>query len=141
MSIVRWQPFREMDDLFRQYAPLFGRSQLNGEGEWSPAANITESEKEYLIKADLPEVKKEDVKITLENDVITISGERKNVKEHKDENEIRVESLYGSFTRSFSLPKNVDAKGIRAETKDGTLRVHIPKAEAAQQKTVAIEVK
>ena len=110
-------------------------------GTWSPVADITETDKEYLIKAELPEVKKEDVKITLENGVITITGERKHEKEQTDENEIRVESFYGSFARSFSLPDNIDPKGIKAESKDGVLRVRIPKTPAAESKKIAIEVK
>jgi HSP20 family protein len=81
------------------------------------------------------------VKITLDNGVITISGERRHEKEKKDENEIRIESFYGTFSRSFSLPENVDAKGIRAEAKDGVLRVRIPKTETAKAKPISIEVK
>ena len=144
MSLIRWEPFREMDDFFRQYSPLFGRTALRGSsergGEWAPAANISETDKEYLIKAELPEVKKEDVKITLENGVITISGERKQQKEAKDENEIRVESFYGTFTRSFSLPENIDPSGVRAESKDGVLKVRIPKKEASKPKAISVQV-
>lgn len=140
MSLIRWEPMREMDEYFRQYSPFFGRVQRKENGGWTPTANISETDKEYLIKAELPEVKKEDVKITLAGDVITISGERKHEKEQKDENEIRVESFYGSFSRSFSLPDNVDTKGIRAESKDGVLRVHIPKSEVAKPKSITIAV-
>ena len=89
----------------------------------------------------MPEVKKEDVNITLNEGVLTISGERKQEKEEKDANEIRMESFYGTFSRSFVLPNNVDAAGIRAESKDGVLRVHVPKKEAAKPKTIAIDVK
>jgi HSP20 family protein len=143
MNITRWEPFREMEDMFRQYSPFFARAlRRNGEGaEWSPVADITETEKEYLIKAELPEVKKEDVKITLDNGVITISGERRQEKEEKDANEIRVESFYGTFSRSFSLPENIDAKAIAAEAKDGVLKVRIPKTKVAAPKKIAIEIK
>lgn len=145
MSLIRWEPFREMDDFFRQVSPMFGRSALRGLSErgteWAPTANISETDKEYLIKAELPEVKKEDVKITLENGVITISGERKQEKEAKDENEIRVESFYGTFSRSFSLPENIDAGAVRAESKDGVLKIHIPKKEASKPKSITVEVK
>jgi len=144
MNITRWEPFREMEDLFRQYSPLLGRSLRRSGGEvdkWAPVADISETDKEYLIKAELPEVKKEDVKITLDDGVITIAGERRHEKEHKDENEIRIESFYGTFARSFSLPENVDAKNIKAETKDGVLRVRIPKTEPSKAKPVSIEVK
>lgn len=144
MNIARWEPFREMEEFFRQNSPFFGRAlRRNGGdvGNWAPVADISETDGEYLIKAELPEVKKEDVKITLDNGVITISGERRHEKEKKDENEIRIESFYGTFSRSFSLPENVDAKGIRAETKDGVLRVRIPKTETAKAKPISIEVK
>jgi HSP20 family protein len=143
MKVTRWEPFREMEDMFRQYSPLFSRAlgREGGEGiEWKPVADISESDKEFLIKAELPEVKKEDVKITLNDGAITISGERKHEKEHKDENEIRVESFYGTFSRSFSLPENIDAKGIRAESKDGVLRIHVPKTEISKSKPIHIEV-
>jgi len=144
MNITRWEPFREMEGLLRQYTPLLGRPLRLTEREaveWTPVADISETDKEYLIKAELPEVKKEDVKITLDGDVITLTGERRHEKEHKDENEIRVESFYGTFSRSFSLPDNIDASAIRAETKDGVLRVHIPKTEVSKTKPISIEVK
>jgi HSP20 family protein len=143
MNITRWEPFREMEDMFRQYSPFFARAlRRNGEGtEWSPVADITETDKEYLIKAELPEVKKEDVKVTLDNGVITISGERRQEKEQKEANEIRIESFYGTFSRSFSLPDNIDAKSIQAESKDGVLKVRIPKTKAAEPKKIAVEVK
>jgi len=143
MNLTRWEPFREMEEMFRQYSPFVSPAvrRRSEEATWAPVSNIVETDKEYLIKAELPEVRKEDVKIMLEDGVITISGERKHEKEHKDENEIRVESFYGSFSRSFSLPENVDAKNIRAESKDGVLKVHIPKTEAAKARPIAIEVK
>jgi HSP20 family protein len=141
MSLIRWEPLREMDEFFRQYSPFFGRERQRDAGGWTPTANVTESEREFLIKAELPEVQKEDVKITLDGDVITISGERKKEREEKNANEIRVESFYGTFSRSFRLPDNVDVNGIKAESKDGVLRLHIPKTEAAKPKAIAIEVK
>ncbi len=144
MNITRWEPFREMEDIFRQYSPLFSRAvrRNGGEGlEWSPVANVTETDKEFLIKAELPDVKREDIKVSVADGVITISGERKREKEHKDENEIRIESYYGTFSRTFSLPDNVDTKAIRAESKDGVLRVHVPKTESAKTKPVQVEVK
>lgn len=145
MSITRWEPFREVEDMFRQYSPLFSRALRRAEGEdgkWRPVADISETDKEYVIKAELPEVKKEDVKVTLADGMLTIAGERRHEKEHKAENEIRVESFYGTFARSFSLPENIDTKGIRAESKDGVLRVRIPKTEASKaQQAQSIEVK
>lgn len=144
MNITRWEPFREMEDFFRQYSPMLGRSLRRSGGEetnWTPLADIAETDKEYLIKAELPEVKKEDVKITLEDGVITLTGERRHEKEQKDENDIRVESFYGTFSRSFALPDNVDPNGVRAESKDGVLRVHIPKKQASKTKPISIEIK
>lgn len=144
MNITRWEPFREVEDMFRQYSPFFARA-LHREGDdakWRPLADISETDKEYLIKAELPAVKKEDVKVTLDDGVLTITGERRHEEEHKAENEIRVESFYGTFSRSFSLPENIDVKSIQAESKDGVLRVRIPKTEASKaQKAVSIEVK
>lgn len=144
MSITRWEPFREMEDMFRRYSPFFARPMRREGGEmieWTPVADISESDKEFLIKAELPEVKKEDVKVTLQDGALTISGERKHEKKQKGENEIRVESFYGAFTRTFSLPDNIDPKGIHAEAKDGVLRVHVPKVEGAKSAGTQIEVK
>ena len=144
MNVIRWEPFREVDELFRQYSPLFNRALRRNSaeaGQWTPVADNSETDQEYVIKTELPEVKKEDVQVMLDHGVITISGERKHEKEHKDANEIRIESFYGTFSRSFSLPENIDAKGIRAEAKDGVLRVRIPKTQATAPRTVSIEVK
>lgn len=144
MNITRWEPFREMEQMIRQYSPFFSRP-LRREGddtiEWTPVADISETDKEFLIKAELPEVKKEDVKVTLQDGSITISGERKHEQKQKGENEIRVESFYGAFSRTFSLPENVDTKGIHAEAKDGVLRVHVPKVEGKQSAATQIEIK
>ncbi|MES1191470.1 MAG: Hsp20/alpha crystallin family protein [Steroidobacter sp.] len=142
MNIVNWEPFREMENLFNRYSRLVRRTDLNGDMDsWTPSADITETDKEYLIKANLPEVKKEDVKVTLESGALTISGERKQEKQEKGENEIRVESLYGSFSRSFMLPDNVDAANVRAESRDGVLKIHIPKKEAAKPRSITVDVK
>ena len=140
MSLIRWEPIHEMDEFFRQYSPFISRGRRDENKEWTPTANISETDKEYLIKAELPEVKKEDVKITLNDGVMTISGERKREIEDKGSNEIRIESFYGTFSRSFSLPDNVDIQAIRADSRDGVLRVHVPKTEAVKPKSIAIEV-
>lgn len=142
MNITRWEPFREMEEMFRDFAPSFrGLRRFGGEVEsWRPAADISETDKEYLIKAELPEVKKEDVQITLQDGVITISGERKHEKEHKEANDIRIESFYGSFTRSFALPDNIDPENIKAESKDGVLRIRIPKRAEPKESARKIQV-
>jgi HSP20 family protein len=137
MSLVSWDPFSQMDTLFNRLVPAsFARwpraNATNGERalEWAPSADISETEQEYVIRAELPAVRKEDVKVTLDNGIISINGERKQQKDDKTEKYHRVESFYGTFQRSFSLPDNVNADAIRCDSKDGILTVHIPKKEA-----------
>jgi HSP20 family protein len=108
--------------------------------EWSPLVDITEDEKEYLIKAELPEMKKEDVKLRVENDVLTISGERKLEKEVTGKRHHRIERSYGSFMRSFSLPEDADGSKVSADYKDGVLKVHLPKSEKAKPKAIEVKV-
>jgi HSP20 family protein len=147
MTLIRWEPFRELDDMFARYSPFFGRlaAQRAGAAEerdaaWTPAANISETETEYLIKAELPEVSKEDVKVTVEENVITISGERRKEAEHKDEKVHRVESFYGGFSRSFRLPEDADVAAIQAESRNGMLKVRVPKTPAPKPRTVEVQV-
>jgi len=147
MNLIHWEPFKEADRFFRSFSPtLFTRwpRQFDENGgtkhEWAPAADITESEKEYLVKAELPGVKREDVKVTLADGVLTIEGERKQEKEEKGGKTHRIERFYGSFCRSFTLPENADAQNIRAEGKDGVLSVHVPKLKTEKSKAVAIKV-
>ncbi len=146
MTLVNWSPFREFDDLFSRYGRLPRRQLMsgdNGDSEaaaWRPAANISETEKEYLIKAELPEVSREDVEVSVHDGVITIKGERRMEKTDENETQHRIESFYGSFSRSFSLPADVDENAIQAESKDGVLKVHLPKAEVEQPKAIDIKV-
>jgi HSP20 family protein len=146
MSIVRWDPFGDVDTLFNRLAPHFGRFprlSLEGDGrklEWRPSTDISETDKEYVIRAELPAVKKEDVHVTVDNGMITITGERKQQKEDKSEKFHRVETFYGSFERSFSLPDDVNADAIRCESKEGILTVHLPKNETQKQKPKQINV-
>jgi HSP20 family protein len=143
MNIVRWEPFRELDDFFRRYSPASMRGMpKNGSNDpvWAPSADISETDKEYMIKAELPDVGKDEVKVTFHDGVLTIAGEKKQIKEEKDEVSLRTESFYGMFSRSFELPDGVDEAGIRAESKDGVLRVHVPKKPLAQKKQVQITV-
>lgn len=144
MSLVRWEPFADVDTLFSRLMPgSFGRLALPGNGkkvEWTPSADISETDKEYVIRAELPAVKKEDVQVTYDAGMITIKGERKQQKDEKTEKYHRVESFYGSFERSFSLPDNVNADTIRCESKDGILTVHIPKTETVKHKPKQITV-
>jgi HSP20 family protein len=148
MSLIRWDPFGDVDALFGRLMPSalgrWPRVTLEGNGgrklEWSPSADISETEKEYVIRAELPAVKKEDVQVTLDEGTITIKGERKQQTEDKNEKFHRVESFYGSFERSFSLPDNVNSDAVRCESKDGILTVHIPKTETLKQKPKQITV-
>lgn len=144
----RWDPFKDLEDMERRLSTWFGRPlrRRNGEqealtvAEWSPLVDIEESEKEYLIKAEIPEMKKEDVKIAVQDDVLSISGERKSEKEEKGKKYHRVERSYGSFLRSFTLPDDADGTKITAEYKDGVLRLHLPKSEQATPKAIEVKV-
>jgi HSP20 family protein len=146
MSLIKWQPFGEMDEAFNRLMPsLFARlprvtADNGSKFEWAPSADISETDSEYLIRAELPAVKKEDVKVTLGEGTITISGERKEEKETKNEKFHRVESFRGAFSRSFSVPENIDDKAIRADAKDGVLTVHLPKAKTSTPKTIEVKV-
>lgn len=146
MSLIKWQPFGEFDEAFNRMMPsLFSRfprvgAENGAKFEWAPSADISETDQEYLIRAQLPAVRKEDVKVTLDQGLITIHGERKEEKENRDEKFHRVESFRGAFSRSFSMPDNIDEQAIRADSKDGVLTVHLPKAKASTPKTVEVKV-
>lgn len=132
MSLIRWTPFSEIDSLFNPMTPSLANLQRlalrDGKKlDWAPSADISETDKEFLIRAELPAVKKEDIQVTLDDGMITIKGERKQQKEDKNEKFHRTESFYGSFERRFSLPENVNTDAVRCESKDGVLTVHIPR--------------
>jgi HSP20 family protein len=148
-QLTRWDPIREMTEIQNRFASLMGRAPLqlqeNGEEaltstEWVPAVDIAEDEKEYVIKAEVPDVRREDVKVSVENGLLTISGERKFEKEEKDKKYHRVERAYGYFSRSFSLPDAAEAEQVKAEYKDGVLHVHVPKSERAKAKRIEVKV-
>src|SRR5437879_6815624 len=146
-TLTRWEPLREMEEFQNRLSTLFGRPQRRGNGreeitlpEWTPLADITEDEKEYVIKAELPDLRKEDVKVTVENGVLTISGERKFEKEEKKKKYHRVERGYGSFVRTFALPEDAEATKVKAEFKHGMLEVHLPKNEKAKPKQIEVHV-
>jgi HSP20 family protein len=144
-TLTRWEPM-ELADVENRLSRFFGRRTNGREREditiadWEPLADITEDDKEYIIKAELPDVKKEDVKVTVENGVLTIAGERRFEKEEKKKKYHRVERAYGSFVRSFALPDLADADKVKAEFKDGMLTVHVPKSERAKAKQVEVKV-
>jgi HSP20 family protein len=108
--------------------------------DWSPSVDISETDTEYLIRADLPAVKKEDVHITVDDGMLTISGERRQKTEETKEKSHRVETLYGRFSRSFSLPETADVANIRAESKDGVITIHVAKAKIEAKKPTQIKV-
>ncbi len=141
-DIIRWNPVRDIFNLQDEINKLFGN--YGGRDDslgWAPAVDIQETESGYSIKVDLPGIKKEDIKLSVENNVMSISGERKDEKEEKGKNYLRKEKSYGSFFRSFALPHAVDSKNIKASYADGVLSVDIPKAEEAKPKEIKIEVK
>ena len=145
MRLMRWEPFREMDDLLKGFGPTFARmptlaQPTEGGYEFVPAADVLEREKEYLIKVDLPDVRKEDVKVLFDDGVLTIKGERKVEKETKGETVHRTERFYGAFERSFALPDDVDQKGIHAESKDGVLMVSLPRVAVEKPRPLAITI-
>jgi len=148
-ALTRWDPFKEMEETQNRLAKFFGLPPArigNGDKEamtiaqWAPSVDISEDDKEWLVKADLPEVKKEEVKVTVENGVLTITGERKFEKEEKDKKYHRIERAYGNFLRSFALPDAADGTKVAAEFKDGVLKVHLPKNEKATPKAVEVKV-
>ena len=149
-TLTRWEPVRDMEEFQNRLSTLFGRPQRRGNGreeitlpEWTPLADITEDDKEYLIKAELHEMKKEDVKVTVENGVLTISGERKHEATNGNgdsQNAERSERYVGKFRRSITLPTRVDANKVNAIYKDGILTVTLPKAEEAKPKQIQVNV-
>jgi len=146
MSLIRWEPFGTVDDAFARLPSLLGRwpraPENNGEKliDWAPSVDISETDNEYLLRAELPAVKKEDVRIIFDDGTLTISGERRQKTEEKKEKMHRVESFYGRFSRSFVLPDNADSASISAESKDGVITVHVAKAKAEPKKATEIKV-
>jgi HSP20 family protein len=148
MTLVRWDPFRELEDVSDRLNQMFHRSapaRTNGKetmivADWAPSVDVSETEGEYQIKAEIPDVKKEDVKVTLEDGVLTIQGERKQEKEVKGKRYHRVERSYGRFARSFTLPDVIDEEKVKAEFKDGILNLALPKSEKAKPKAIEVTV-
>ena len=142
MTLVRWDPRRELasmevDRLHRMFNDFYGGPFTR---TWVPAVDVFENDAhEYVIKAELPEVKREDIAITFDNGVLTLSGERKAAFETSQDNYHRIERHHGSFTRSFSLPASVDPARIEASYKDGVLTVKVPTREEAKPKQIEIK--
>jgi len=145
-TIMRWNPYRELDELQNRLGRVFGdmparaRDEESLFADWAPALDIQETEKEYTVKVDLPEVKKEDIKVELLDGALTIQGERRQEKEEKGKKFHRVERQYGQFVRRFALPGEVEVAKIEAQFKDGVLTVTLPKTAAATSKPVEVKV-
>ncbi|HEX3035019.1 MAG TPA: Hsp20/alpha crystallin family protein [Thermodesulfobacteriota bacterium] len=147
MEIVRWNPWGEFNSLEKRVNRMFDETLRNlypterkepQAGSWTPAADIYETESGYVVKADFPGVKKEDIQIDVHDGTLTLKAEKKFEKKESKDNYLRVERAYGSFVRSFRLPKNVDAEKIKAEYKDGVLEVTLPKKEEAKPKKIQV---
>jgi len=108
--------------------------------DWSPEVDISQDDHEYLVKADLPEMKKDDVRVTVENGVLCVSGERKTEKEGEKRKFHRIERSFGNFRRSFTLPEDADSTKVTAEFRDGVLKVHLPTTAIAKSKTTQVKV-
>ena len=148
MNIVLRDPFREFEDMSTKLGRFFSqpylRRTVDDDGgffaDFSPAVDVQETDKEYIVKADLPDVKKEDVKVGIEDGVLTLEGERKQEMEEKNKKFHRVERAYGKFVRRLALPTEVDAQKVAAEFKDGVLNVRLPKAESVKPRAIAVKV-
>jgi HSP20 family protein len=147
MAIVRWRPFRDMvsiqDEMNKLFDDFLGRPLMRtewSEGVWNPSVDISETKDNVLIKAEMPGLNKEDVKISMQDNMLTLTGEKKQEKEEKETNYHRIERSYGAFSRSFSLPTSVKSDKIRATYKDGILSITLPKTEEVKPKEIPISI-
>jgi HSP20 family protein len=147
-QIVQWNPFQELEQMHERLTSLFDHGQPKGRNgqnvpalqTWAPIVDITEDDRAYLLKVELPGVRKEDVHVTLEDGVLTVAGERKQEHEEKTRKFHRLERSYGSFSRSFGLPENIDPEKIEARFRDGILAVAIAKSESARPRQIEVKV-
>ena len=143
--ITRWEPFRNISTLQEQVNRLFDSS-FKGNGDnstlttWAPAVDIYETENELVLKADLPDIDEKNLDIRVENNMLTIRGERKFEQKVNEDNYLRIERTYGSFSRSFSLPSTVNTEAIKADYKNGVLTVQLPKRAESKPKQVKVNV-
>ncbi len=147
MSIIRWEPLRELSSLQSEMNRLFNTVVDNPGAtagaplrRWIPAMDLVEGTNEFVLRADLPGMKQEDVSIEFEDNVLTVSGERKSQHEERGEGFHRVERAFGSFSRTLTLPKGIDPEGISAGFEDGVLEVRIPKPEERKPRRISIGV-
>jgi len=144
-SVIRWELFRNVNSLQEQFSRLFdtsfpGRSSESDLTTWAPAVDIQETENELMLKADLPGIEEKDIDVRIENNTLTIRGERKFEKQVNEDNYLRVDRSYGSFSRSFSLPNTINTEAINAEYKNGVLTVQMPKRAESKPKQVKVNV-
>lgn len=144
MQLTRWNPFVELDDIQQRLNRLFtektAKSPADAFADFMPPVDIQETDNEFIVKADLPEMKKEEVKVHLENGVLVIEGERRLDKQEKGNRFHRLEREYGKFVRRFAMPTDIDADKVRAEFKEGVLNVYLPKAPSAKPKLIDVKV-
>lgn len=142
MGTTRWEPFREVEDFFRHHSPALAGLVHHDDAAacWCPVAYIHETAQEYVVTAELPDVRKEDMQVTFADGVLTVSGERREEITERSGRGLLLERSFGSFSRSFCLPENVDAGSIRAETLEGVLLVHLPKGTGAPSKGVLVPI-
>ena len=144
-TIARWEPFRGATTLQDQVSRLFNdvlerNAEESSLTAWAPAVDIYETEQELVVKADLPDVDPKDLDIRVENNILSIRGERKFEKKVSEESYLRVERSYGAFARSFTLANTVNSEAIKAEYHDGVLTLSIPKREEAKPKQIKVNV-
>ncbi len=148
MNLIKWDPFRELEDVSSRLNRIFGRTSARtasdndmlAVADWMPSVDISETDAAYLIKGEVPGVNKDDVKVTVQDGMLTIQGERKQEKEEKGKKFHRVECNYGSFMRSFRVPDDADESAVKAEFKDGMLNVTLPKSAKAKPKSIEVKV-
>ena len=142
MNIVRgYNPFAELESIREQFERVLNSQKEDRDLAFTPTVNTREGDDAYYIEVDLPGVKKEDINIDVDDNTLTISGERKLKEEHKEDNFYKVESVYGKFERAFSLPEDVDTEKIEAEHKNGVLEIKIPKVQKVEKTPKKIEIK
>ncbi len=147
MTLIRWRPTRNLesvqDEVNRVFESFFNapmRRRGEDVGGWYPDVDVVESKDNIEVQVDLPGMEKDDIKVSVEDSVLTIKGERKAMKEEKEKNYHQIERTYGTFTRSFSLPTSVEGEKIKANYKNGVLKIDLPKAEAVKPKEIPIDV-
>ncbi|MBD3382843.1 MAG: Hsp20 family protein [candidate division Zixibacteria bacterium] len=145
MTLIRWRPYRSMesvqDEVNKVFDSFFGTPAMSGrEDAWTPDVDIIEDKDSITVNVDIPGMKKDDIKVSVHDQSLTIRGERRYEKEDKDKNYHRTERMYGAFSRTFSLPSTVEGDRIKANYKDGVLKIELPKVEEVKPKEIPISV-